>query len=91
MRVGRATAWGMIGLAGGLLLGVALAAGYQRRHAQGLFSARARRRWAALGQLAVDGTVDSLPLVREYVAWEPHPRLRRRGEALLRQLQSLEA
>jgi hypothetical protein len=80
-----------VGVVGGVALGLLLAAAYQRRHAQALFSARARRRWAALGQLATEASVDSVPLVREYVAWEPHPRLRRRGEALLRQLQSLHA
>ncbi len=91
MRGAREAGWAAAGLAGGILLGLVLTAVYQERHAQALFSARVRRRWAALGRLASEATVESLPLVREYVAWEPHPRLRRRAKALLRRLQSLQA
>jgi hypothetical protein len=89
MRVARAAGFVAAGMVGGLLLGTLLTAAYQERHAQALFNPRVRRRWAALGRLASTATVDSVPLVREYVAWESHPRLRRRGEALLARLQSL--
>lgn len=82
--------WALAGVTGGILAGVVLTTMYQERHAQALFSTRTRRRWAALGRLAAEATVDSVPLVREYVAWEPHPGLRRRGKALLQQLLSLQ-
>ncbi len=89
MGVARASAYVAAGVVGGLVLGILLTTAYQDRHAQALFSPRPRRRWAALGRLAGTASVDSVRLMREYVAWETHPRLRRRGEALLERLQSL--
>jgi hypothetical protein len=57
-----------------------------------LFSSRKRRRWAALGRLAgdvaADDAVDTLGVLREYVAWERDPRLLRRGRAILARLAS---
>jgi hypothetical protein len=90
MRAGRAVGYVALGMASGVVLGVVLTTMYQDRNAQSLFSPRRRRRWAALGRLAAEAVVDSVPLVREYVAWESHPGLRRRGERLLRRLQSLD-
>ncbi len=89
MGVARTAGYIAAGVVGGVLVGVFLTTAYQERHAKALFSPRRRRRWAALGRLAETASVDSVPLVREYVAWESHPRLRRRGEALLERLQSL--
>jgi hypothetical protein len=78
----------MVGFAGGVALGVAAWTGYQDRNTQSLFSAKARRRLAALSRLSSHASVDSIALVREYVAWERHPVLRKRGEALLDRLVS---
>jgi hypothetical protein len=86
----QAWGWALAGVAGGILAGLAITALYQERHAQALFSGRTRRRWAALGHLATAATVDSVPLVREYVAWESHPILRRRGQDLLQRLLTLQ-
>jgi hypothetical protein len=77
---------------GGALVGAA--AGWvlaQRRltfHRQDLFSARPMRRLAALGYLAGQGGVDTAHLLRDYLAWERQPMLRRRAEAILRRLES---
>jgi hypothetical protein len=89
MRMSQPARWAMVGVLGGIVVGAVLTALYHERHATALFSPRARRRWAALGRLTTEAAVDSIPLVREYVAWETHPRLRERGRALLRRLQSL--
>jgi hypothetical protein len=89
MRAGRAVGYLAVGVASGVVLGAILTTVYQDRNAQSLFSPQRRRRWAALSRLAADAAVDSVPLVREYVAWESHPGLRQRGERLLRRLQSL--
>ncbi len=76
----------------GTLLGLVAWTGYQDRHARSLFSAHARRRFAALGRLAAhagsEASVDTIALLREYVAWEPSPLLRRRGRAVLARLAS---
>jgi hypothetical protein len=81
-----------VGFAAGAALGLAAWTTYQERHAQSLFSPKVRRRWAALGRIASDTTPDSsmdtVGLLREYVAWEQHPRLLRRGRAILSRLVS---
>ncbi|HLS46964.1 MAG TPA: hypothetical protein VK012_00470 [Gemmatimonadales bacterium] len=76
-------------------MGVAgLAAGWitaQQRlahHRQDLFSRHPIRRMAALQFLAGQGGVETVRLLRDYVAWEMQPMLRRRGEALLRRMQA---
>jgi hypothetical protein len=77
---------------GGALLGAA--AGWvwaQRRltfHRQDLFSDRPIRRLAALGYLAGQGGVDTARLLRDYLAWERQPMLRRRAEMILKRLES---
>ena len=77
---------------GGVVLGAA--AGWvlaQRRltfHRRDLFSPRPMRRLAALGYLAGQGGVETARLLRDYLAWEGQPRLRRRAEAILKRLES---
>lgn len=80
--------WAMVGFAGGVALGVAVWTRYQDRNTEALFNSKARRRLAALSRLSTLATVDSIALLREYVAWERHPVLRKRGEALLGRLVS---
>jgi hypothetical protein len=46
------------------------------------------RRLAALGYLAGQGGVETARLLRDYLAWEGQPRLRRRAEAILKRLES---
>ena len=77
---------------GGAVLGAA--AGWvlaQRRltfHRQDLFNPRPMRRLAALGYLAGQVEVETARLLRDYLAWERQPMLRRRAEAILKQLES---
>ena len=46
------------------------------------------RRLAALGYLAGQAGVETARLLRDYLAWERHPMLRRRAEGILKRLQS---
>lgn len=72
------------GLVTGALAGWLLA---QRRfsiHQRDLFSPRPLRRLAALGFLAGQTSVETIRLLRDYLAWERQPVLRRRAEAILR-------
>jgi hypothetical protein len=63
----------------------------QRRlvtHRRDLFSPRPLRRLAALGFLAGQNGVDTVRLLRDYLAWERQPMLRRRGEMILRRMEA---
>jgi hypothetical protein len=77
---------------GGAVVGAA--AGWvfaQRRlefHRRDLFSPRPMRRLAALGYLAGQSGVETARLLRDYLAWERQPMLRRRAEAILKRLES---
>jgi hypothetical protein len=46
------------------------------------------RRLGALGYLAGQTGVDTIRLLRDYLAWERQPVLRRRAQAILRGLES---
>ncbi len=82
----------LLGLASGIAIGLVVWTRYQDKHATSLYSPKARRRLAALSRLATldprDATVDTVATLREYVAWERHPLLRRRGKELLARLAS---
>ena len=79
------------GFLGGFVLGVAIWSQQVHRHRGGLFSRSPLRRLAALGYLGGQPSVDTARLLRDYIAWERQPALRRRGEHVLRQVeQSLE-
>lgn len=73
--------------AGAALLGLVggwwLARRHDRAHRNDLFSPRAYRRFAALGWLASEGDPESLPLLLDYLAWEPLPALRARAERIV--------
>jgi hypothetical protein len=77
---------------GGAVVGAA--AGWvlaQRRlsfHRRDLFHPSAMRRLAALGFLAGQSGVETARLLRDYLAWERQPMLRRRAEAILKRLES---
>jgi len=76
------------GLAAGAVGGWMLA---QRRltvHQRDLFSPRPLRRLAALGFLAGQTGVGTIRLLRDYLAWERQPVLRRRAQAILRTLEA---
>ncbi|MDF1505645.1 hypothetical protein [Roseisolibacter sp. H3M3-2] len=71
------------GFLGGLVVGAAAWAGMLDRSRQGLFSRQPVRRFAAVSYLATRPSVDTARLLRDYVRWEPHPLLRRRGRQAL--------
>jgi hypothetical protein len=77
--------------AGGIAAGVA--AGWllaQRRlasHRHDLFSVRPLRRLAALGFLAGHEEIETVRLLRDYLAWERQPMLRRRATGILRRME----
>jgi hypothetical protein len=58
---------------------------HRARH--NLFSAKPWRRLAALGHIGGTASARHVRLLRDYVAWEQRPELRRRGERLLRQME----
>ena len=79
------------GLAGGFALGLIVWTQQTQRSRRDLFSDRPWRRMAALGYLRSQESVRNVRLLRDYVAWERHPGLRRPGKAVLRRMeQSLE-
>lgn len=84
-RRGGAVAFGVMA---GAALGWWLAGEHRARHRTDLFSPRPLRRLAALGGLEGPPTVATVRLVRDYLAWERHPLLRRRARALLRRMEA---
>jgi hypothetical protein len=72
----------------GVVAGWALAQQRLTSHRRDLFSPRPLRRLAALSYLAGEGDVETVRLLRDYLAWERQPMLRRRGEALLRRMEA---
>lgn len=59
------------------------------RHRKDLFSSHALRRLAALGHMArANATVDHITLLRDFIAWEPRPLLRKRARAILERMEA---
>ncbi|MEO5800537.1 MAG: hypothetical protein ABIZ70_09580 [Gemmatimonadales bacterium] len=73
----------------GVLGGWLLAGGYDHRHRRNLFSPRRHRRFAALGWLERRQEPAALPLLLDYVAWEPVPVLQGRARRLISQLEAI--
>jgi hypothetical protein len=74
---------GVLALAGTLLVRDQIS-----RHSRELFSPHQMRRLAALGYLAGhDATVDAVLLLRDYVAWETKPMLRKRAASILSRME----
>jgi hypothetical protein len=76
------------GLAVGAMAGWTLAQRRLATHQRDLFSPRPLRRLAALGYLAGQAGIDTIRLLRDYLAWERQPVLRRRAMAILRGLEA---
>lgn len=77
----------VLAFAAGTVLGVALAQYTMGRHRQDLFSPRVLRRLSALGYLSGHSSVETVRLLRDYLAWEEHPMLRRRAQAIVRRME----
>jgi hypothetical protein len=76
------------GAVAGLAVGWLVARRHIARHRADLFSARPVRRLSALAGLAAEPSVETVRLLRDYLAWEPRPLLRRRAQALLQQMEA---
>ena len=76
-----------VGFAGGLVVGLIVWSQQTRRYRRDLFSRRKLRRLAALGYLRGQHTPDNVRLLRDYVNWETHAKLRRRGLRILRRME----
>ncbi|HEY3933999.1 MAG TPA: hypothetical protein VGL65_05215 [Gemmatimonadales bacterium] len=69
----------LLGTAGGWLL----ARRHDRSHRHDLFSSRIYQRFAALGWIEREGDLENVPLLRDYLAWEPAPALRQRARRVI--------
>jgi hypothetical protein len=86
--VNRRQAWFLSALLGGTLLGALIAQRSMGRWRSSLFSPRPLRRLAALGYLSGHPGPEAVRVLRDYLAWEDHPALRRRAEAIMRRMES---
>jgi hypothetical protein len=85
----RSRAWPFAGgLVAGALAGWLLAQRRLSTHQRDLFSPRPLRRLGALGYLAGQTGVETVRLLRDYLAWERQPVLRRRAQTILRGLEA---
>jgi hypothetical protein len=75
------------GAAAGLVAGWFLAQYRFAYHRRDLFSGQPLRRLAALGFLAGQQGVETIRLLRDYLAWETHPVLRRRADSIMRRME----
>ena len=74
------------GFLGGLVLGALAWSTQIQRSRRELFSKHPMKRLAALGYLGGRSGLDTVHILSDYVRWERHPALRRRGERILRRL-----
>lgn len=75
-----------LGFAGGIVLGAIVWSAQIRRSRRDLFSKSPVKRLAALGYLGGRPGLDTARLLTDYVGWERHPALRRRGERILERM-----
>jgi hypothetical protein len=76
-----------LGFVAGAAFGTVLWSRVQRQYRRDLFSRYPLRRLLALSYLRGRPTVNTARLLREYVAWERSPILRRRGVSLMHRLE----
>lgn len=88
-RVARTVGLIVLGVAGVTVLGALLVRDQISRHRRDLFSSHPLRRLAALGYIAShEATVDVVQLLRDFIAWEPRPLLRRRALQILERMEA---
>ena len=71
----------------GAVAGMLVWSGYMLRARRQLFGSSVVGRLAALGYVGGQPSIESARLLRDYVNWETRPRLRARGEQLLRRME----
>lgn len=72
----------------GAVVGALMAQRSMGRWRNSLFSTRPLRRLAALGYLSGHPGPEAVRVLRDYLAWEEHPALRRRAESIMRRMES---
>ena len=79
--------WYVAGAVGaGLMIGALLAQRSMGKWRASLFSARPLRRLAALGYLSGRPGPEAVRVLRDYLAWEENPALRRRAESVMHRM-----
>jgi hypothetical protein len=73
----------VVGALAATVFGVFLARDQMVRHQRDLFSPHPLRRLAALGYLRSHPNVDNVMLLRDFLAWEERPLLRKRAAGIL--------
>ena len=84
----RAANLAALGFVGGVALGALVWSVQMRRYRRDLFSARPLRRFAALGYLSGQPSLETARLLREDVSWEGRAVLRRRGQRVLQRIEA---
>lgn len=77
----------VVGAVAMTVLGVFLAREQMVRHRRDLFSPHPLRRLAALGYLKSHPEIDNVMLLRDFLAWEERPLLRKRAAAILEDME----
>lgn len=85
----RTLGWVLASMAIGVAVGLVGWSAQLHQHRRSLFHPSPRKRLAALGYLRAHPSVDSARLLRDYLAWESHPLLRRRAQRVLRRTERL--
>jgi len=87
-RIVRTTAFAVLAVAAVAAVGVLLVRDQISRSRRDLFSPHPLRRLAALEYLGgVPASVDTVLLLRDFLAWEQRPLLRKRAQAVLLRLE----
>jgi hypothetical protein len=87
-RVLRTTGFTVLAVAAAAALGALLVRDQISRHQRDLFSPHPLRRLAALGYIGGrSASVDLVLLLRDFIAWEPRPLIRKRAVTLLEKMQ----
>lgn len=76
------------GTALGVAVGLVASRWWSAQHRSNLYSARPWRRLGALGYLAYQPSVETVRVLRDYLAWERTPWLRRRARMVLTRLEA---
>ena len=88
-RILRTTAFTLLALSAVAAVGVLLVRDQISRSQRDLFSPHPLRRPAALEYLgSVAASVDTVLLLRDFLAWEPRPLLRKRAHGVLHRLEA---
>lgn len=88
-RVARTAGFTVLAVAAVAALGALLVRDQISRHQRDLFSPHPLRRLAALGFVGGrPASVDGVLLLRDFIAWEPRPLIRRRATALLMRMEA---